>query len=336
MSDARAASAIEAQDLVKTFGSFTAVDHVSFLIPRGEIFGFLGPNGAGKTTTIRILLGLLRPSSGRATVLGFDTARDAKKMQAHAGYMSQLFTLYPDLTAAENLEFYGTVYGLRHQELAVRRDEVLAMAGLVGRQNWLTSSLSGGWRQRLALGCAILHRPELLFLDEPTAGVDPVSRREFWELIYTLARGGTTVFVTTHYMDEAEHCHRVAFIHQGRLAAIGSPSQLKTEQMRGRVLEIACSDPAAAVRVLQRAQHATKPHQPLPIEEVALYGAELHVVSDAEGIQHMIGSLLADAGLEVRYMDWIPPSLEDVFISKVHEIDLAAGQRGYVSEGKSA
>ena len=334
---ASAAIAIEVWDLVKKFGSFTAVDHVSFSIPHGEVFGFLGPNGAGKTTTIRILLGLLRPSSGKATVLGFDTASEAKRMQARVGYMSQLFTLYPDLTAAENIEFYGRVYGLARRELVVRRDEVMAMAGLTGRENRLTSSLSGGWRQRLALGCAILHRPELLFLDEPTAGVDPLSRRAFWELIYTLARQGTTVFVTTHYMDEAEHCQRVAFIHQGRLVAIGSPSQLKAEHMRGRVLEIACSDPALAVRVLQQAQHAAEPERRLPIEEVALYGAQLHVVaSDAEGIQPIVASLLEGAGLEVRSMEWIAPSLEDVFISNVrYSIPLRRGREGELAAGQS-
>jgi ABC-2 type transport system ATP-binding protein len=240
--------------------------------------------------------------------------------------MSQLFSLYPDLTAAENIEFYGRVYGLTRQDLTARLGEVVTMAGLVGRERQLTSSLSGGWRQRLALGCAILHRPELLFLDEPTAGVDPVSRREFWELIYGLARQGTTVFVTTHYMDEAEHCQRVAFIHQGRIVALGSPSELKAQRMRGRVLEVTCSDPAKAVRVLHQAQQAMGANQRLPVDEVALYGAQVHVVAkDPAIVQPMVAALLEGAGLVIRSMDWIAPTLEDVFISNVREENAPTG-----------
>ncbi len=314
--------AIEAHHLVKRFARFTAVDDLSFSVPRGEIFGFLGPNGAGKTTTIRMLLGLLRPSSGSASVLGFDVTGDTKRMQERLGYMSQLFTLYPDLTAAENIDFYGRVYGLDRHQLLLRRAEVVAMAGLSGRENELSSTLSGGWRQRLALGCAILHRPELLFLDEPTAGVDPVSRREFWELIYTLARRGITVFVTTHYMDEAEHCQRVAFIHRGRMLAMGSPSDLKAEQMRGHVLEVSCADGPGAVRVLH---HALEQGQ-LDAQEVALYGAQVHVVvPHAEQAQEAICALLLSAGIEVRSIEWIPPSLEDVFVSNVSENERALG-----------
>ncbi len=317
-------SVIEVRNLVKRFGLFTAVDNITFSVPRGEIFGFLGPNGAGKTTTIRMLLGLLRPTSGRASVLGFDVVRDIKRMQEHLGYMSQLFTLYPDLTVAENIDFYGRVYGLDRHRMLQRRAEVVAMAGLSGRENELSSALSGGWRQRLALGCAILHRPELLFLDEPTAGVDPVSRREFWELIYRLARRGVTVFVTTHYMDEAEHCQRVAFIHQGRLLAIGSPSDLKSQRMRGQVLEIFCSDGPGAVRVLRRAQQ----HGQLDAQEVALYGAQVHVVvpEEQEG-REAVCALLLSAGIEVRSIEWIVPSLEDVFVSNVRETEQNSRER---------
>jgi ABC-2 type transport system ATP-binding protein len=306
--------AIEVEALVKRFGLFTAVDGISFSVLRGEIFGFLGPNGAGKTTTIRVLLGLLRPTSGQARVLGFDLPGEVKTMQRHLGYMSQQFTLYPDLTAAENVAFYGRVYGLSRRELAERGREVIAMAGLGGREKELTAALSGGWRQRLALGCAILHRPQLLFLDEPTAGVDPVSRREFWELIYRLARQGTTIFVTTHYMDEAEHCQRVAFIHRGQLLAVGSPSELKATRMRGQVLEVSCSDPAGAVRVLQRAGQEGW----LDSDEVALYGAQLHVVvRSAEEARAVVVSLLEGEGIDVQGIAWIAPSLEDVFISSV-------------------
>jgi len=313
------APAIVVENLVKRFGDFTAVDDISFSVDRGEIFGFLGPNGAGKTTTIRVLLGLLRPTSGRAMVLGYDVTREAKIMQSHAGYMSQLFTLYPDLTAAENINFYGRIYGLAAQELAQRRDEVIVMAGLSGRENELTSSLSGGWKQRLALGCAILHRPELVFLDEPTAGVDPVSRREFWELIYQLAGQGTTIFVTTHYMDEAEHCQRVGFISQGRLVALGSPSELKAMQMHGQVIEIVCADAEAVVRVLRRAQQQGL----LAVDEVALYGAQVHAVApNAKEASAVIASLLSVEGIAVQSIAWIAPSLEDVFISNVQEKDV--------------
>lgn len=309
-----ATPAIVVENLVKQFADFTAVDGISFTVSRGEIFGFLGPNGAGKTTTIRILLGLLRPTSGRVTVLGYDVTREAKAMQTQVGYMSQLFTLYRDLTAVENINFYGRVYGLSVQELARRREEVIAMAGLQGRENELTANLSGGWKQRLALGCAILHKPALIFLDEPTAGVDPLSRRNFWELIYTLAREGTTVFVTTHYMDEAEHCQRVGFISSGRLIALGAPTGLKAKQMHGQVVEIDCSDAEAAMRVLRTAQQQGV----LPSEEVALYGALVHVVvEDAKTAMPIIGSLLQAAGIVVRSMDWIAPSLEDVFIANV-------------------
>jgi len=223
---------IVADTLVKRFGDFTAVNGISFTVARGEIFGFLGPNGAGKTTTIRMLLGLLRPTSGRVTVLGHDVTRESKAMQARVGYMSQAFTLYPDLTAEENVAFYARVYGLRARELERRKRSVLEMAGLVGHEHELTAHLSGGWRQRLALGCAIVHSPELVFLDEPTAGVDPVSRRGFWGLIYDLARQGNTVFVTTHYMDEAEHCQRVGFMGEGALVELGSPAELKAKRMK--------------------------------------------------------------------------------------------------------
>ncbi len=217
-------ASIVVQDLTKKFGDFTAVDNVSFSVSPGEVFGWLGPNGAGKTTTIRILLGLMRPTSGSSYVLGLNSATQTKAMHAVVGYMSQLFTLYSDLTAAENIRFYGMVYGLSDSELKLRQAEIIHMAGLDGRENVLTSSLSGGWKQRLALGCAIVHRPKVVFLDEPTAGVDPISRREFWTLIYAMAKEGVTVLVTTHYMDEAELCQRVGFITQGRLVAIDTPA----------------------------------------------------------------------------------------------------------------
>ena len=307
---------VEVNNLTKRFGDFTAVDHVSFGIKPGEVYGWLGPNGAGKTTTIRMLLGLLKITEGSARVLGYDPGAQTKEMQAHVGYMSQLFTLYNDLTARENIRFYGQAYGLSRDELRHRRDEIIEMAGLQGRENELTANLSGGWKQRLALGCAIVHQPRVVFLDEPTAGVDPISRRDFWGLIYAMAKKGVTVMVTTHYMDEAELCQRVGFISQGRLVALDTPHQLKETQMRGQVLEINALDPERAMRVLREAQQGGR----LPCDEIAFYGAQIHaVVPNAESLKQPIRELLASAGVQVNSVEWIAPTLEDVFISAVKE-----------------
>lgn len=308
--------AVVVERLSKRFGEFTAVDGVSFSVARGEVFGFLGPNGAGKTTVIRMLLGLLQPTSGCARVLGYELPRQAKIMHGHVGYMSQVFTLYDDLTARENIRFYGQALGLQRGEQRRRMEEILTMAGLKGRENELTAQLSGGWRQRLALGCAIIHRPELVFLDEPTAGVDPVSRREFWWLIYELAHQNTTVFVTTHYMDEAEHCQRLGFISQGKLVALGSPEEIKATVMRGKVMEIDCDDAERAAQVLRRSVELGE----FLAEEVALYGARVHaVVADEDAAHPVMAALLAKAGVQVRTIDTIPPSLEDVFISSIRQ-----------------
>jgi ABC-2 type transport system ATP-binding protein len=305
---------IEVDNLTKRFGDFTAVDHVSFRVKRGEVYGWLGPNGAGKTTTIRMLLGLLRITEGSARVLGYDPNTETKKMQARVGYMSQIFTLYNDLTARENIRFYGLAYGLSRRELDRRQAEILEMAGLEGRENSLTANLSGGWKQRLALGCAIVHKPEVVFLDEPTAGVDPVSRRDFWGLIYAMAKKGVTVMVTTHYMDEAELCQRVGFLSQGCLVALDSPAQLKKTEMRGMVLEISTPSPDQAMNVLKEAQENGR----LPFDEVALYGAQIHaVVPDAEAFKQPITDLLRSQGIRVNAIEWIAPTLEDVFISAV-------------------
>jgi len=298
-------------NLTKRFGDFTAVNGVTFSIRRGEIFGFLGPNGAGKTTTIRVLLGLLRPTSGHAAVLGYDAERQPEEIRQHIGYMSQRFSLYQDLTVSENLDFYGRTYGVRGEQLRQRKRFVVEMAGLEGRERELTRNLSGGWKQRLALGAAILHEPEMLFLDEPTAGVDPISRRAFWDLLYRLAEGGTTIFVTTHYMDEAEHCQDLAFIHNGRIIAQGAPEEIKLHRMQGQVLEIDCTQPDVAIGLLR---------QMSLFDEVALYGALIHVV--VEGVtehKSRIAQALAEAGVQVRSSDVIAPSLEDVFISNVRD-----------------
>ncbi len=308
---------IEVKDLTKRFGDFTAVDHISFYVNRGEVYGWLGPNGAGKTTTIRMLLGLLRPTDGEARVLGYNPATEAKTMQARVGYMSQLFTLYNDLTARENIRFYGQAYGLSRAKLRRRQAEIIEMAGLQGRENILTGNLSGGWKQRLALGCAIVHHPQVLFLDEPTAGVDPISRRDFWGLIYAMANKGVTVLVTTHYMDEAELCQRVGFLSQGRLAALDTPRRLKETHMRGQVLEINTPDPDRAMRVLKAAQES----QRLPLDEVALYGAQIHaVVPAAEEFRQPLKDLLNAEGVRVNAIEWIAPTLEDVFISTMERL----------------
>ncbi len=301
-----------ANQLSKRFGSFTAVDAVDFEVYKGEIFGFLGPNGSGKTTTIRMLLGLIPPSGGLVEVLGSDAATAGLDLRRRFGYMSQRFSLYNDLTVSQNLNFYGRAYGLDNKTLNSRIKEALDMSGLVGRERNLTRDLAGGWRQRLALSAAILHRPEILFLDEPTAGVDPVSRRAFWDLLYNLVRDGVTVFVTTHYMDEAEHCHRLAFIQRGKIIAYGAPDEIKRDMMRGEVLEIEPADPVRAVAELR----AAAKNGVLDLEDVELYGAQVHVV--AQGLQEQlegIAVVLKSAGIDPGRMAIVEPTLEDVFIA---------------------
>ena len=300
-----------AKGLTKEFGDFTAVDHISFDIGTGEIFGFLGPNGSGKTTTIRMLLGLLRPTEGGGTVLGFDIVKESEEVRKRIGYMSQQFSLYNDLTVSENLNFYGGTYGVSGQRLRERKEYILEMANLKGREREMTKNLSGGWKQRLALGTAIIHEPKMLFLDEPTAGVDPISRRAFWDLLYELSEEGTTIFVTTHYMDEAEHCQSLAFIHLGRIVARGTPQEIKETIMKGEVLEIDCSEPDVALGSLREAS---------VFDEVALYGALIHVVGeDLQSHKPLIERLLHERDVEIRSMDIIAPSLEDVFISSIKE-----------------
>lgn len=301
--------AVEIHDLVQRFGSFTAVDRVSFTIPRGEIFGLLGPNGAGKTTTIRILCGLLFPSDGQARVLGYDVARQPEEIKKRIGYMSQKFSLYGDLTPTENLNFYASIYKIPRAERSSRVAELIGMAGLGNQQNTLTRNLSGAWRQRLALACAIVHRPPMLFLDEPTAGVDPISRREFWDLIYQMAGEGTSVLVTTHYMDEAEYCNTIGMMYAGSLIALASPDELRT-QLPGRLIQVDCDRPAQAVQILTG----------LPgILETAVHGAKLHLLlSDIDRLEEVRGCL-SQAGVPVRSIDAIQPSLEDIFLYMVEQ-----------------
>ncbi len=305
-------SAIITRSLTKRFGDFTAVAGIDLDVRRGEIFGLLGPNGSGKTTTIRMILGLLRPTAGTVEVLGVPMAEHPERIRPRVGYMSQRFSLYNDLTVLQNLQFYGRAYGLENDLLKERIQDAIHRAGLEGHERTRTKDLSGGWRQRLALRAAILHRPALLFLDEPTAGIDPVSRRAFWNLLYKLVAEEVTVFVTTHYMDEAEHCHRLAFIQRGKLIACGSPEEIKRDVMRGQVLEIAPTDTPKAVKILRAARESGR----LPLEEVAMYGALVHVVAPKmKQHKETIAAELRQAGVEPGNMAIIEPSLEDVFIA---------------------
>ncbi|MFH1087331.1 MAG: ATP-binding cassette domain-containing protein, partial [Chloroflexota bacterium] len=302
-------AAVQVSELTRRFGDFTAVDGVSFEVKRGEIFGLLGPNGSGKTTTIRMMTGLLVPTSGQARVLGVDMAKEAHSALHWMGYMSQKFSLFPDLTVGESINFYGGLYGLSGPRLREKKEWVLEMAGLGGKEKALARELAGGWKQRLVLGCTIMHGPEVVFLDEPTAGVDPLSRRSLWELIQELAADGATIFITTHYMDEAEHCHRLGLMYQGKLIAIGSPLQLKTEQVKGKLLEVVSSDYA---RTLELLSSETGYHQ------VSLFGSTVHVVVDeAETALPEIKHLLDTGNVTVQSIKSIPFTMEDVFISLV-------------------
>ena len=298
-------SVVVVRDLTRTFGPFVAVDRVSFEVRPGEIFGFLGSNGAGKTTTIRMLCGLLSPSSGSASVLGLDVATQAGEIKRRIGYMSQRFSLYNDLTVEENLRFWGGAYGLFGAKMAARAEWAIATAALEERRHTLVRSLPGGFRQRLALVAALLHEPPIVFLDEPTGGVDPEARRRFWDLIDELVAGGKTVFVTTHYMDEAERCHRVALMHAGRLLALDSVPNLKRLFPRGTIVEVSCSRPAQAMAKLER----------LPgVREVALFGNGLHVVLSEPAVASTLERSLVASGCEDATVREISPSLEDVFI----------------------
>ncbi|GAB4350299.1 MAG: ABC transporter ATP-binding protein [Candidatus Abyssubacteria bacterium] len=308
-------NAVVVNDLEKRFGGFAAVNRVSFEVPRGEIFGFLGPNGAGKSTIIRMLCGILAPSGGSGTVAGFDIRTEAERIKSHIGYMSQKFSLYEDLTVEENIDFYSGIYRIEPQRKKARKEWVIEMAGLEERRHSRTAVLSGGWKQRLALGCAILHEPPIIFLDEPTSGVDPISRRQFWDLIYELSGKGVTIFVTTHYMDEAEYCDRVGLIYRGELIAIGSPQTLKTELMQDEILEVLCERPQEAMAEIEKA---------VGVKEVALFGKGLHVVTDeSEQAAEEVRRALEGKGFGRPSIEKIVPSLEDVFVSLIEARDRA-------------
>jgi len=302
--------AVEVQDLVKQFGDFIAVDHVSFEAARGEIFGFLGPNGAGKSTTIRILCGLLTPSRGRATVAGFDVAHRPEAVRGNIGYMSQRFSLYDDLTVEENIDFFMGVYRVPRALRRERKAYVLEMSGLEEQRAMMTRNLAGGWKQRLALGCAILHQPPILFLDEPTSGVDPIARRSFWSLIYQLSDAGHTVFVSTHYMDEAEYCHRLALMNRGRIVALGAPRVLKEELQAHVLMALDSSDPLESMKALEKKKD---------VLEVAVYGAGLHVTVSDRAAEAGIRQALDERGIAIRRLEVIRPSMEDVFVAMIQQ-----------------
>jgi ABC-2 type transport system ATP-binding protein len=303
-------NAITVTDLTKRFGDFVAVDRLTFDVGQGEVFGFLGSNGAGKSTTIRMLCGLLKPTSGTATVDGIDVSRDPEGVKRRIGYMSQRFSLYERLTVDQNIRFFGGIYGLDRVRLEARRRFVLEMAGLGGRETTHAADLAGGWRQRLALGCAILHEPPIVFLDEPTGGVDPLSRREFWTLIDHLSASGVTVLVTTHYLDEAEHCHRVAIIHGGRLAAMGTTDELKRVFADRTIIEVQAANPVETMRLLDRTPE---------VEKTSVFGTSVHAVlqGDPRQVAPLLKQRLEAAGMVVTSMAVVQPSLEDVFLEVI-------------------
>ena len=302
---------VEVENLVKRFGGFIAVDRISFSVQAGTIFGFLGPNGAGKSTTIRILCGLLAPSGGRACVGGIEVAAAPEEVRKQIGYMSQKFSLYDDLTVEENIDFFSGIYRVPRKKREERKEFVLGMAGLAERRNSMTGILAGGWKQRLALGCAILHEPPILFLDEPTSGVDPIARRSFWSLIYQLSAAGHTVFVSTHYMDEAEYCHRLALMNRGKIIALGAPAELKQEMQSHCILSLESSDPLESMKALEGEPG---------IADVAVFGAGLHVkaVEEAAAMAR-IRQVLAQRQIRIDHLEVIPPSMEDVFVSLIEE-----------------
>ncbi|PIQ90778.1 MAG: multidrug ABC transporter ATP-binding protein [Candidatus Omnitrophica bacterium CG11_big_fil_rev_8_21_14_0_20_41_12] len=311
--------AVSVAGLEKKFGAFTAVNKINFEVMQGEIYGFLGPNGAGKSTTIRMLCGIISPTSGSGKVGGFDIIKEQHKIKEHIGYMSQKFSLYNDLTIKENINFYSGLYKIPRKDKLARFNEVIHAAGLEGMENNLTSTLAGGWKQRLALGCALLHKPRILFLDEPTSGVDPITRANFWGIIKKLSSGGVTVFVTTHYMDEAENCNRMVLIYHGTIIARGSPQEMKTNCMKDEVLEIILPDSQAWLEKIDKLDG---------VKEAALFGSNIHaVVYDSTKAVSAIKEFLQKNNIEKSGVNKIMPTLEDVFVSSIEEYDRTEPQK---------
>jgi len=306
-------SAVKVENLEKRFGNFVAVNQINFEVKEGEIFGFLGPNGAGKSTTIRMLCGIYTPTSGSGTVAGFDIIKEQHKIKQHIGYMSQRFSLYDDLTVEENVDFYSRLYSVPKNEREKRKDETIRVAGIEDFRKNLTGTLSGGWKQRLALGCAIIHQPEIIFLDEPTSGVDPITRNNFWNIIKDMASQGKTVFVTTHYMDEAENCNRMVMIYHGTMIAMGTPTEMKTKIMKDEILEVIMP---SAEKYMERISKLSS------VKEAALFGVNIHaVVLDAQKASQEIKNLLEQDGIKGYSINKIMPSLEDVFVYLIENYD---------------
>ncbi len=303
-------NAIEIKNLTKYFDDFLAVNNVSFNVKKGDVFGFLGPNGSGKTTVIRMIMGLISPTSGTGKVLGYDVTNESDKIREHIGYMSQKFSLYEDLTVDENLDFYAGVYCVSKEKIKQKKKEILVMADLVGRENMITSNLSGGWKQRLALGCSIIHEPEILLLDEPTGGVDPIARRQFWDIIYDLSKKGVTILVTTHYMDEAEHCNSIGFLYYGNILSLDTPNTMKDRIIDGDIIEIKVNNTLKSIELLK-----TKDR----VKDASVYGAGIHAMTENSMDINVLKDYLTENNVEVYNMKKVKPTLEDVFVFLVEK-----------------
>ena len=302
--------AIEIENLTKIFDKFTAVNNVGFKVKKGDVFGFLGPNGSGKTTVIRMIMGLISPTSGTGKVLGYDITKDNEKIRSHIGYMSQKFSLYDDLTVDENLDFYAGVYCVPKGKIDKKKKEILEMADLIGKENILTSNLSGGWKQRLALGCSIIHEPEILLLDEPTGGVDPIARRQFWDIIYDLSKKGVTVLVTTHYMDEAEHCNSIGFLYYGNILSLDTPNVMKEKIIDGDIVEIKVNNTLKSIELLKEKGN---------VRNASVYGAGIHVMTEPGVNLIELKEYLIQNNINVISIKKVRPTLEDVFIFLVEK-----------------
>lgn len=303
-------NAIEVKKLTKNFDKFVAVNNVSFNVKKGEVFGFLGPNGSGKTTVIRMILGLLQPTSGDVSVLGYDISKDKEKLRSNIGYMSQKFSLYEELTVEENLDFYAGVYNLSRKKIAEKKKEILKMADLEGREHLIVSNLSGGWKQRLALGCSIIHEPDILLLDEPTGGVDPIARRQFWDIIYNLSKKGVTILVTTHYMDEAEHCNSIGFLYYGNILSLDTPNNMKEKVIDGDIIEVKASNTLKSIEILKNIKN---------VKSASVYGAGIHVLADSNIDIKELKNILTANNVLVTSIKKVKPSLEDVFVFLVEK-----------------
>ncbi|KAF5041722.1 putative multidrug ABC transporter ATP-binding protein YbhF [anaerobic digester metagenome] len=308
--DERMENAIEINNLTKIFGDFTAVNNVSFNVKRGDVFGFLGPNGSGKTTVIRMIMGLITPTSGTGKVLGFDVSTENEKIRSHIGYMSQKFSLYEDLTVEENLDFYAGVYNVPQNKIKEKKKEILEMSDLIGRENMITSNLSGGWKQRLALGCSIIHEPEILLLDEPTGGVDPIARRQFWDIIYDLSKKGVTILVTTHYMDEAEHCNFIGFLYYGNILSLDTPNAMKEKVIEGDIVEIKVNNTLKSIELLKTQEK---------VKDASVYGAGIHALTRADMNLNELKDFLKENNVDVYGIKKVKPTLEDVFVFLVEK-----------------